>query len=101
LISDADTEEALAEFDFLVSVSHEGAGEARSHADTDWGDFFVSLECMAGLHSFVNFLGPRNEGSRPRLKQHCQSGFNKAGLCVQTSSPTKMSQMLKNYYHLK
>jgi len=37
MISDADTEEALAEFDFLVSVSHDGAGEARSHADTDWG----------------------------------------------------------------
>jgi len=38
LMSDADTEEALAEFDFLVSVSHDGAGEARSHADTDWGN---------------------------------------------------------------
>ena len=47
LISDADTEEALAEFDFLVSVSHDGAGEARSHADTDWGtldsSFLLSL----------------------------------------------------------
>jgi len=45
-MSDADTEEALAEFDFLVSVSHDGAGEARSHADTDWGNFIAlfSLE---------------------------------------------------------
>jgi len=41
LMSDADTEEALAEFDFLVSVSHDGAGEARSHVDTDWGNLIV------------------------------------------------------------
>ena len=45
-MSDADTEEALAEFDFLVSVSHDGAGEARSHADTDWGNLIV---CVATL----------------------------------------------------
>jgi len=43
-MSDADTEEALAEFDFLVSVSHDGAGEARSHADTDWGNVVISVE---------------------------------------------------------
>ena len=43
LISDADTEEALAEFDFLVSVSRDGAGEARSQADTDWGKAIVPL----------------------------------------------------------
>jgi len=44
-MSDADTEEALAEFDFLVSVSHDGAGEARSQADTDWGNLSVVMSC--------------------------------------------------------
>ncbi|KAK3093263.1 hypothetical protein FSP39_013411 [Pinctada imbricata] len=34
---DAETEEALAEFDFLVAESEDGAGEARSHGDgPDW-----------------------------------------------------------------
>jgi len=41
-MSDADTEEALAEFDFLVSVSRDGGGEARSQADTDWGKLTVT-----------------------------------------------------------
>ncbi|XP_013409886.1 striatin-3 isoform X2 [Lingula anatina] len=37
VLSDPDTEEALAEFDFLVSESGEGAGEARSQGDgTEW-----------------------------------------------------------------
>ncbi|XP_046359156.1 striatin-3-like isoform X5 [Haliotis cracherodii] len=38
VMADPETEEALAEFDFLVSESGEGAGEARSHGDgTEWG----------------------------------------------------------------
>ena len=36
-MADADTEEALAEFDFLVTEGGEGAGEARSHGDGEWG----------------------------------------------------------------
>ena len=37
-LADPETEDALAEFDFLVSESGEGAGEARSSGDgTDWG----------------------------------------------------------------
>lgn len=37
IMGDPDTEEALAEFDFLVSESSEGAGEARSQGDgTEW-----------------------------------------------------------------
>ncbi|XP_025103837.1 striatin-3-like isoform X2 [Pomacea canaliculata] len=36
LLDDPETEEALAEFDFLVSESGEGAGEARSHDSSDW-----------------------------------------------------------------
>ncbi|KAK2181776.1 hypothetical protein NP493_382g02052 [Ridgeia piscesae] len=37
VMADAETEEALAEFDFLVSESGEGAGEARSQGDgTEW-----------------------------------------------------------------
>jgi hypothetical protein len=38
MMSDADTEEALAEFDFLVSASRDGSGETRS---TNWGEIFV------------------------------------------------------------
>ena len=37
LMEDPETEEALAEFDFLVTESGEGAGEARSHDGSDWG----------------------------------------------------------------
>ena len=37
LMDDPETEEALAEFDFLVTESGEGAGEARSHDSSDWG----------------------------------------------------------------
>ena len=38
-IADADTEEALAEFNFLVSENNEGAGEAQSQGDNvDWGE---------------------------------------------------------------
>jgi len=48
-MSDADTEEALAEFDFLVSVSRDGAGEARSHADTDWGNAVRTVKFAATL----------------------------------------------------
>ena len=41
---DAETEEALAEFDFLVQESEDGAGEARSHGDgPDWGKATTSL----------------------------------------------------------
>lgn len=36
-MDDPETEEALAEFDFLVTESGEGAGEARSHDSSDWG----------------------------------------------------------------
>ena len=39
MTADPETEEALAEFDFLVSESGEGAGEARSQGDgTEWGN---------------------------------------------------------------
>jgi len=54
-MSDSDTEEALAEFDFLVSVSHDGAGEARSHVDTDWGNVSVLYCSVSGVvgHPFL------------------------------------------------
>lgn len=48
---DADTEEALKEFDFLVTAEDgEGAGEARSSGDgTEWGEWggfrLVSFHC--------------------------------------------------------
>lgn len=43
---DADTEEALKEFDFLVTAEDgEGAGEARSSGDgTEWGELLSSVE---------------------------------------------------------
>ena len=41
---DAEAEEVLAEFDFLVSETGEGAGEATSHADaTEWGMYGILL----------------------------------------------------------
>lgn len=59
LISDADTEEALAEFDFLVSVSRDGAGEARSQADTDWGNSAFSFtDCITGSGTAVVHVHP-------------------------------------------
>uniref|UniRef100_A0A8C6TBY2 Striatin, calmodulin binding protein 3 n=1 Tax=Neogobius melanostomus TaxID=47308 RepID=A0A8C6TBY2_9GOBI len=42
---DADTEEALKEFDFLVTEDGEGAGEARSSGDgTEWGKTLKHLK---------------------------------------------------------
>lgn len=43
-VDDAEAEEVLAEFDFLVSEqSGEGAGEAQSHGDgPEWGKYFLS-----------------------------------------------------------
>ena len=39
VLADTETEEALAEFDFLVSESGEGAGEARIPGeDGEWGE---------------------------------------------------------------
>lgn len=48
---DADTEEALKEFDFLVTAEDgEGAGEARSSGDgTEWGE-------TAGWFGYVYLL---------------------------------------------
>lgn len=44
VLADPETQEALSEFDFLVSESGEGAGEARSHGDgPEWGNQKKSL----------------------------------------------------------
>lgn len=53
LMEDPETEEALAEFDFLVSESGEGAGEARSHQSSDWG----KLCCDAAPTSWMYICG--------------------------------------------
>lgn len=47
-VDDAEAEEVLAEFDFLVSEqSGEGAGEAQSHGDgPEWGKFDPSLTSL-------------------------------------------------------
>jgi len=44
VMGDPDTEQALAEFDFLVSEKNDGSREARSQGSgdaADWGRFFV------------------------------------------------------------
>ena len=42
-VDDVEAEEALAEFDFLVSEQAEGAGEAQSHGDgPEWGKIISS-----------------------------------------------------------
>ena len=44
-VDDVEAEEALAEFDFLVSEQAEGAGEAQSHGDgPEWGKG-ISCNC--------------------------------------------------------
>lgn len=50
---DADTEEALKEFDFLVTAEDgEGAGEARSSGDgTEWGEYRY-LKILSPLKHF-------------------------------------------------
>lgn len=41
VVADPDTEEALAEFDFLVSENSEGAGEARSQGNSIYSIFDI------------------------------------------------------------
>lgn len=51
VLADPETQEALSEFDFLVSESGEGAGEARSHGDgPEWGN---EKTCS---HSYIVFV---------------------------------------------
>lgn len=52
---DADTEEALKEFDFLVTAEDgEGAGEARSSGDgTEWGETAGQFGYVYSLLAFT------------------------------------------------
>ena len=54
-VEDVEAEEALAEFDFLVSETGEGAGEAQSHGDgPEWGKIqklFINL-----VNTYINKL---------------------------------------------
>lgn len=54
---DADTEEALKEFDFLVTAEDgEGAGEARSSGDgTEWGERRLDCLLLSYLSQSVSF----------------------------------------------
>lgn len=52
LLDDPETEEALAEFDFLVTESGEGAGEARSQDRNHLG----KPHCHAALQVQLSFL---------------------------------------------
>ncbi|XP_029650816.1 striatin-3 isoform X3 [Octopus sinensis] len=52
VLANPETEEALAEFDFLVSESGEGAGEARSQGDgTEWGPKRGTLKAMMSAYN--------------------------------------------------
>lgn len=52
---DDETEEVLAEFDFLVSEAGEGAGEAQSHGDgPEWGKF-CALFCKDAHNTVHKF----------------------------------------------
>lgn len=59
---DADTEEALKEFDFLVTAEDgEGAGEARSSGDgTEWGETAGRFGCLS-FAAFTPNVEPRNK----------------------------------------
>ena len=50
VMSDTDTEEALAEFDFLVSSTHEGSGETRP---INWG----KLKIRQYFEAEINICG--------------------------------------------
>ncbi len=67
VLADAEAEEALAEFDFLVSESGEGAGEARSQGDaTDWGeaDFYhANISMQLRTRKVVQFCSIKSKGT--------------------------------------
>ncbi|XP_004935478.2 striatin isoform X5 [Gallus gallus] len=74
---DRDTEEALKEFDFLVT-SDEGDGESRSSGDgTDWGpnrsklqDMLANLRDVDDLPSLQPSVAPSSRPSSSRLIEH-------------------------------
>lgn len=59
-MEDMDPEtEALAEFDFLVTESGEGAGEARSHGEgTEWGKPTNAVELRTLYFGFLGSIVP-------------------------------------------
>uniref|UniRef100_A0A8C6WMZ7 Striatin, calmodulin binding protein 3 n=1 Tax=Neogobius melanostomus TaxID=47308 RepID=A0A8C6WMZ7_9GOBI len=64
---DADTEEALKEFDFLVTEDGEGAGEARSSGDgTEWGKTLKHL----------NYIFHPKKSFKTRRTVHASTAFS-------------------------
>lgn len=56
---DTETEEALAEFDFLVEEAENGAGEAQSHGDgPEWGNDFPVCLCVTAVTLLFSFSDP-------------------------------------------
>lgn len=54
-VEDGEAEEVLAEFDFLVSETGEGAGEAQSHGDErDWGTYLY----IVIMEAFIVLIMP-------------------------------------------
>ncbi|XP_045179926.2 striatin-3-like isoform X6 [Mercenaria mercenaria] len=61
---DDETEEVLAEFDFLVSEAGEGAGEAQSHGDgPEWGPKRSTLQAMLANLSEADDLSSSQTGA--------------------------------------
>lgn len=63
---DTETEEALAEFDFLVEEAENGAGEAQSHGDgPEWGNVFPVCLCVTAVTLLSSFSDPLGEDPSP------------------------------------
>uniref|UniRef100_A0AAV2L1W3 Periodic tryptophan protein 1 n=1 Tax=Knipowitschia caucasica TaxID=637954 RepID=A0AAV2L1W3_KNICA len=76
----ADTEEALKDFDFLVTEDGEGAGEARSSGDgTGWGE--TDLESVLGLGDLADLTVTNDEPDYGYdLQSSKESSFRKTEL---------------------
>lgn len=67
---DADTEEALKEFDFLVTAEDgEGAGEARSSGDgTEWGERLWNYSNQSDVGFLVRMFSQSDAASTERVR---------------------------------
>ncbi|XP_048732372.1 striatin-3-like isoform X3 [Ostrea edulis] len=78
---DTETEEALAEFDFLVEEAENGAGEAQSHGDgPEWGPKRSALQQMlANLGSDDDVFSSQSSSYQSGAASSPQRGSNSSG----------------------
>ncbi|XP_061167507.1 striatin-3-like isoform X3 [Saccostrea echinata] len=78
---DTETEEALAEFDFLVEEAENGAGEAQSHGDgPEWGPKRSALQQMlANLGSDEDAFSSQSSSYQSGAASSPQRGSNSPG----------------------